>query len=239
MDTEIRQIQDQLAIIQQSYINNRLKAVVVLEGVDAAGKGGLIRRLAWAMDPRSLHVWPIASPNPIEKQEHFLQRFWRRLPEPGSIAVFDRSWYGRVLVERVEKFASQAEWARAYEEINQFEKQLSDSGIRVIKILLKISKKEQARRFRDRIMDPKKHWKLTFEDYRNRKKWKQYEMCYEDMINKTNQPWAKWHVIESDDKQQARFMGLSYIAQMLSKNVKIKPAQISKELKNLFMSTKT
>jgi thymidylate kinase len=145
---------ERLTRIQQAYLFSGDRAVVVFEGMDAAGKGGTIRQIAWAMDPRSLKVWPIGAPNEIEKRQHYLQRFWTRLPERSQIALFDRSWYGRVLVERVEGLASAAEWRRAYREINEFERQIVDAGIRLAKVFLHVSKDEQLRRFEERMRNP-------------------------------------------------------------------------------------
>jgi polyphosphate kinase 2 (PPK2 family) len=166
-EKNLESVQNQLSRIQQAYFVHGERAVIVLEGLDASGKGGLIRRLAWAMDPRGCHVWPISAPDEAEKREHYMQRFWRRLPAQGSLAVFDRSWYGRVLVERVEGLCKPNEWKRAYREINEFERDLVDNGFKVIKIFLQISSKEQLKRFRERLSAPEKRWKLTFEDFRN------------------------------------------------------------------------
>ena len=140
----------------------------VLEGWDTAGKGGIVRRLGWALDPRSFRVHPIAAPTSHERVQHYLQRFWERLPEHGQIVVFDRSWYGRVLVERVEELASPREWKRAYREINEFENAVKADGIRLVKIFLHITPEEQIRRFKDRLTNPLKRWKLSYEDFRNR-----------------------------------------------------------------------
>jgi AMP-polyphosphate phosphotransferase len=233
---DIEHLQEQLTKIQQCYIQQGLRAVIVLEGVDAAGKGGLIRRLAWSMDPRTLKVWPIGAPEGLEKDQHYMQRFWRRLPSKGQIAVFDRSWYGRVLVEKVEGFATFTEVERAYKEIVSFEKTLADNGIRMIKILLKISKAEQARRFRERLEDTTKHWKLTFEDFRNRKKWGQYERAYQIMIERTSTRHATWTVIDTDSKQEGRSQALRWIVKNLSNGVSLKPMKPAPELYKMLKS---
>lgn len=222
-EAEIEKLQGQLAFVQQCYIQQGLQAVIVLEGVDAAGKGGLIRRLAWSMDPRTLKVWPISAPEGAEKNQHYLQRFWTRLPQKGQIAVFDRSWYGRVLVEKVDGLIKSSVAERAYGEINAFEKLLVQNEIRVIKLLLKISKAEQARRFRERLADPSKHWKLTFEDFSNRQRRPAYERAYREMLSRTSTPTARWTVIETDFKQEARFMALRHLVQELSLGVSLKP----------------
>jgi polyphosphate kinase 2 (PPK2 family) len=208
--------QEKLVRIQQAFLFTGQRAVVVFEGMDAAGKGGTIRRIAWAMDPRSLKVWPIGAPNEIERRQHYLQRFWSRLPERTQISVFDRSWYGRVLVERVEGFAKPAEWKRAYGEINDFEAQLVDDGIRVVKFFLHVSKDEQLRRLEDRLRNPLKRWKLSYEDFRNRDKWKEYVEAAEEMFARTSTAAAPWHVITSNDKPAARAAVLGILAQRLA-----------------------
>lgn len=208
--------QEKLVRIQQAYLFTGERAVVVFEGMDAAGKGGTIRRIAWAMDPRSLKVWPIGAPNEIERRQHYLQRFWSRLPERTQISVFDRSWYGRVLVERVEGFAKPVEWKRAYGEINDFEQQLVDEGIRVVKFFLHVSKDEQLRRLEERLRNPLKRWKLSYEDFRNRERWKDYIDAAEEMFARTSTAAAPWHVITSDDKPAARVAVLGILAERLS-----------------------
>jgi polyphosphate kinase 2 (PPK2 family) len=174
-ERRLTSLQAALQRIQQAYLGTSERALLVLEGWDTAGKGGLVRRLGWALDPRSFKVHPIAAPDEHERAQHYLQRFWRRLPEKGQIVAFDRSWYGRVLVERVEGFATNKEWRRAYREINEFELMLVDSGIRLVKLFLHITPDEQVRRFRDRLIDPVKHWKLSYEDFRNHTRWSDYE----------------------------------------------------------------
>ena len=208
--------QEKLVRIQQAYLFTGERAVVVFEGMDAAGKGGTIRRIAWAMDPRSLKVWPIGAPNEIERRQHYLQRFWYRLPERTQISVFDRSWYGRVLVERVEGFAKPADWKRAYGEINDFEEQLVDEGIRVVKFFLHVSKDEQLRRLEERLRNPLKRWKLSYEDFRNRERWKDYIEAAEEMFARTSTSAAPWHVITSNDKPAARVEVLGILAQRLA-----------------------
>lgn len=168
---QLSSMQLTMQAIQQAYLGTRERAVVVLEGWDAAGKGGIVRRLGWALDPRSFKVYPVAAPASHEKGKHYLQRFWEKLPDRGQIVVFDRSWYGRVLVERVEEIASKQEWQRGYEEINQFERMLVADGIRIVKCFLHITPEEQIRRFKDRLANPLKRWKLSHEDLRNRSRW--------------------------------------------------------------------
>lgn len=208
--------QEKLVRIQQALLFSGERAVVVFEGMDAAGKGGTIRRLAWAMDPRSLKVWPIGAPNEIEARQHYLQRFWTRLPEKTQIAVFDRSWYGRVLVERIEGLVPKNDWRRAYREINEFERQMVDDGIRVVKIFLHVSKEEQKRRLIERMRDPLKRWKLTYDDFRNRSRWPDYVEAIEEMFDRTNTKAAPWHAVPSDDKPVARAEALGLLANRLS-----------------------
>jgi polyphosphate kinase 2 (PPK2 family) len=177
---------------------------VVFEGWDASGKGGAIKRLVAQIDPRHVHVMQFAAPTDREKRHHFLWRFWPHLPGWGGMAVFDRSWYGRVLVERVEGFAEREQWLRAYEEINSFEKSLSDEGMILVKLWMHISDEEQLKRFKGREKDPLKAWKLTDEDWRNREKRDAYVEAVEDMLARTDQPHAPWSLIEGDSKRYAR-----------------------------------
>jgi polyphosphate kinase 2 (PPK2 family) len=184
------------------------RAVFAFEGWDAAGKGGCIKRLTALMDPRGLKVWPIAAPRDAEKRNHWLWRFWYRLPEKGEIAVFDRSWYGRVLVERVEGFARDEEWTRAYDEINAFEKMLTDDGVRMVKFWLHIDRETQLERFEDRETDPLKNYKLSAEDWRNRKRWTAYSDAVQDMLDRTHRPDAPWTLVAANDKKHARLVVL-------------------------------
>lgn len=212
-------LQHRLMLLQTSYNNQGKRGVVVLEGWDAAGKGGLIRRLAWAMDPRTLRVYPIGAPDQHEKREHWLQRFWNRMPAAGEIAVFDRSWYGRVLVERVEGFADEDAWQRAYREIKEFERQLLAEDFRIVKLFLDISPETQLKRFRSRLENPFKRWKLTGEDIRNRARWDEYEQAYTDMIEKTSTRQARWTRIDANEKRQARLEALNAIHRGLSRDL--------------------
>jgi polyphosphate kinase 2 (PPK2 family) len=177
----------------------------VFEGHDASGKGGAIKRLVAPLDPRHVRVVQFAAPSPDEKRHHFLWRFWPSLPGWGGMAVFDRSWYGRVLVERIEGFATREEWTRAYDEINEFESSLSDEGMILIKFWLHISPDEQLKRFKAREKDPLKTWKLTDEDWRNRDKRDDYDAAVEEMVTRTSvEPDAVWHLIPGDSKHYAR-----------------------------------
>jgi polyphosphate kinase 2 (PPK2 family) len=177
---------------------------ILFEGWDAAGKGGAIKRLVAQIDPRHVRVVQFAAPTKDELRHHFLWRFWPVLPGWGGMAIFDRTWYGRVLVERVEGFATREQWMRAYDEINGFERTLADEGMILIKFWLHISSEEQLKRFKRREKDPLKTWKLTDEDFRNREKRDAYEQAVEDMFDRTDQPWARWHVVEGDSKRHAR-----------------------------------
>ncbi|MFP2932579.1 polyphosphate kinase 2 family protein [Pyxidicoccus sp. 3LG] len=198
----------------ESYLAGR-KAVLVFEGWDASGKGGAIRRLTSLMDPRGYKVWPISAPSEEEKRHHYLWRFWRKTPGTGELCVFDRSWYGRVLVERVEGLARPAEWRRAYDEINAFERLLTDDGVRMAKFFIHIDKKTQLQRFRAREKDALKRYKLGPEDWRNRAKWKQYERAIQDMLDRTHRPDAPWHVVPGNDKRYSRLEVLRRCAELL------------------------
>lgn len=210
-ELQIKTLQFELVKWQRELHKNNSKIILVFEGPDAAGKGGAIKRITEYLDPRGIETHSIGAPNVLEKQEHYLERFFKRLPKPGKISIFDRSWYGRVLVERVEGFATEKQWKRAYEEINYFEKLLVDDNTRIIKFFLDISWEEQADRFAERQRNPFKAWKLTTEDYRNRKKWDLYYKAYKDMISKTNTKHATWNIIPADSKWYARFMILKRI----------------------------
>ena len=178
--------------------------VVVFEGWDASGKGGAIKRLVAPLDPRHVRVSQFAAPTSDEKRHHFLGRFWPALPGWGGMTVFDRSWYGRVLVERVEEFATEEQWKRAYDEINAFERTLADEGSIIVKFWLHTSPEEQLKRFEARAGDPLKSWKLTDEDWRNREKRPRYEAAVEEMLEKTDHPHARWQVISAESKRYAR-----------------------------------
>ena len=222
-ERRLADLQETLQRVQQAYLGTQQRAVIVLEGWDTAGKGGVVRRLGWALDPRSFKVHSIAAPEEREKSLHYLQRFWERLPRHGQIVAFDRSWYGRVLVERVEGFAATSEWRRAYEEINEFERMLLADGARLVKLFLHITPDEQMHRFRNRLTNPLKRWKLSYEDFRNRGRWKDYERAIEDMIEKTSTRRAPWHLVPANDKRYGRLAALRIIADRLSKDVSLEP----------------
>ncbi len=207
----------------QVYLQKR-PVIIVFEGWDAAGKGGAIKRITEKLDPRGYVVYPISSPHGEDRTRHYLYRFWRRLPESGQIAIFDRSWYGRVLVERVEGFASEAEWKRAYKEINSFERQLRDFGTILAKFWMHISRQEQLRRFEERKAIGYKAWKLTEEDWRNREKWAAYEDAVEQMLVKTSTATAPWTLIEGNDKYWSRTKVLTKLVKVLSAEMGYEPA---------------
>lgn len=190
--------------LQRKALKKKLSTILVFEGPDAAGKGGAIRRLTAALDARHVQVLPIAAPTDEEAAQHFLWRFWRHLPRAGRMTIFDRSWYGRVLVERIENFASEDEWRRAYGEINDFEDQLTSSGIVLVKFWIHVTKDEQLRRFQEREKVPHKQWKLTDEDWRNREKWDAYQTAVNEMVEHTSTRTAPWNLIEGNDKRHAR-----------------------------------
>jgi polyphosphate kinase 2 (PPK2 family) len=223
-------LQSTMQAIQQAYLGTPERAVVVLEGWDTAGKGGIVRRLGWALDPRSFKVYPIAAPKSHEQGKHYLQRFWEKLPEPGQIVLFDRSWYGRVLVERVEKFATKGEWKRGYDEINQFERMMAADGVRIVKCFLHITPAEQVRRFKDRLTNPLKRWKLSYEDFRNRSRWADYEVAVEDMIEKTSVKKAPWYLVPSNDKLYSRLAVFTIMIEVLGKGIHLKPRPLDPKL---------
>ncbi len=200
----LKQVQLRLLTFQRSLAEAKRSLIVVLEGPDAAGKGGAIGRMVERLDPRLLRVHSIIKPTQEEYAHHYLWRFWNRLPAYGQLAVFDRSWYGRVLVERVEGFATEKEWKRAYEEINHFEKLLVDDGAIVVKLYLQISKDEQLLRFKRREADPYKHWKITDEDWRNRRRWDDHNEAAQEMFERTSTSGVPWRIIPANYKWNAR-----------------------------------
>src|ERR1700736_5266468 len=201
---KVKEYQLRLLNLQRALIETRHDVVVVVEGPDAAGKGGAIKRLVEKLDPRTFRVYSIVKPTQEEYSHPYLWRFWSKLPPYGQIAIFDRSWYGRVLVERVEGFASGAEWRRAYREINEFERLLVEDGTAVIKVYFQITKDEQLDRFKRREADPLKHWKITEEDWRNRRKWVEHNEAAESMFEQTWTHYAPWRVLEANFKWYAR-----------------------------------
>jgi AMP-polyphosphate phosphotransferase len=194
--------------------------IVVFEGWDASGKGGAIKRLVAPLDPRHVRVAQFAAPADDEKRHHFLGRFWPALPGWGGMTVFDRSWYGRVLVERVEGFATEEQWTRAYEEINSFERTLADEGTIIVKLWLHLSPEEQLKRFEARARDPLKSWKLTDEDWRNREKRPQYEAAVEEMLERNDQIHAPWRVIAAESKRFARVEAMRVVNEEIERGMR-------------------
>jgi polyphosphate kinase 2 (PPK2 family) len=219
-DQQIKALQVELHQLGFQVYTQKKPVVIVFEGWDASGKGGSIKRLTEKIDPRGYVVWPIAAPAGEDRERHYLYRFWRRLPEQGQIAIFDRSWYGRVLVERLEGYCSEADWKRAYGEINQFERQLTDFGAVIFKFWMHISKDEQLRRFRERKRTNYKSWKITEEDWRNRGKWEDYLLAAEEMLLKTSTPIAPWTLVEANDKYYARIKILRTVVDKLKHSLK-------------------
>ena len=217
---QLTKLQNHLKELHNRLYRKKVPVVIVYEGWDAAGKGGNIKRITEALDPRGFEVQPIASPEPHEKARHYLWRFWMRLPKTGHIAIFDRSWYGRVMVERLEGFCSENDWKRAYNEMNEFEKELHDWGAVIIKFWVQIDKDTQLARFTDRQNTPEKQWKITDEDWRNREKWDEYEVAVNEMIQKTSTTFAPWHILESVDKKYARIKALKIVIEELEKVLK-------------------
>lgn len=204
---------------QPLLAEQRRNVILIFEGPDAAGKGGVIKRVTEKLDPRSVRVYSIVKPTPEEYAHHYLWRFWNKMPKYGEMVIFDRSWYGRVLVERVEGFATKKEWRRAYEEINQLEKWLVEDGTILLKFYIHISKEEQLVRFKRREADPYKHWKINDEDWRNREKWDLHNEAAEEMFKLTSTESAPWHLIEGNFKWHARVKVLKTIVRALEKEV--------------------
>lgn len=218
-ESQLKALQTALRDLQTACYHNGERVVIVFEGWDASGKGGTIRRLREKLDPRSYRVHPIGRPDEKETGEHYLQRFWRKMPARGEIAIFDRSWYGRVLVERIEALARDDEWQRAYGEINEFERTLADDGVVIIKLFMHISQREQLRRFEERLDNPRKHWKLTGDDLRNRARADDYRLAYEEMFALTDSHYAPWLLVPGDHKWYARTRALQLIVHRLEQTI--------------------
>ncbi|MGS1017669.1 polyphosphate kinase 2 family protein [Allosphingosinicella humi] len=232
-DATLAALQERLSRILVAHIVHRKRAVIAFEGWDAAGKGGAIQRLTSGWDPRHFSVWPIGAPTEEEKARHFLWRFWRDLPGAGEIAIFDRSWYGRVLVERVEQFASEAQWRRAYDEINEFECQQAMDGTTLVKLFLHVTEAEQDKRLKARLKHPWKRWKVNAEDFRNRARREDYLAAIEEMFANTDTRWAPWKVIDGNDKKSARIAALTAVAEALEAAIPMKPPAFPSEIEAL------
>ena len=217
---KLDKLQKKMEKLHGELYRRRIPVVLGFEGWDAGGKGGAIKRLTERMDPRGYVVNPTASPNDIEKAHHYLWRFWRAMPKDGHVAIFDRTWYGRVMVERIEGFCTTEEWKRAYKEINDMEKDLHDAGAIVIKFWMHIDKDEQERRFTERQQNPEKQWKITDEDWRNREKWDLYEDAVNEMLMRTSTDYAPWVVVEGNNKYYARVKVLKTVVDAIEKRLK-------------------
>lgn len=213
-------LQKKMERLHGELYRRRIPVVLAFEGWDAGGKGGAIKRLTKKMDPRGYVVHPTAAPNDIERAHHYLWRFWTDMPKAGHVTIFDRTWYGRVMVERVEGFCTRQEWQRAYKEINDMERDLTDAGTIVLKFWMQIDKEEQERRFKARQNDPEKQWKITEEDWRNREKWEQYEEAVDEMLIRTSTPNAPWIVVEGNCKYYARVKVLESVVNAIEERIR-------------------
>ncbi len=228
-EAEYQNLRYRLLKLQFGFARAGCQGLVLLEGWDAAGKGGLIRRIAWSTDPRTLKVWRYNG-EPEDPGKPWLDRYRIHLPEAGQIAVFDHAWYRRVLSDRVEGTVSEAEWQAAYSEINDFEAALKDEGIRLAKIFLDISPETQLKRFRDRLADPDKRWKLSPADVRHRQAWDAYAAAFADMIAKTDTPHAPWDRIDANDKQASRLVGMEAIIDRLRDGLDLSPVEVPEDI---------
>jgi polyphosphate kinase 2 (PPK2 family) len=218
-DKALAGLQERLAKIQVAHIVHNRRSVIMFEGWDGAGKGGVIKRMTAEWDPRYFQVWPISAPNEEERDRHFLWRFWTRLPAGRNISVFDRSWYGRVLVERVEGYCSESEWKRGYDEINAFEAQQIDHGTHFVKLFIHVTQKEQDKQLAQRLDTPWKRWKTGMDDYRNRARRDDYLDAIHDMFKHTDSHAAPWQVIDGNNRKAARIAALTHVAETLEKLV--------------------
>lgn len=212
---QLKFYQKKLRKLHNQIYRWKIPVILAYEGWDAAGKGGNIKRITSALDPRGYKVIPVAAPKPYELARHYLWRFWQNLPKRGHIVIFDRTWYGRVMVERLESFCTESDWKRAYTEMNEFEQQLTDWGAIVLKFWIQIDKDTQLKRFEERQNTPEKQWKITDEDWRNREKWDEYEQAVNEMLQKTSTSYAPWHIIESNCKYYARIKALRILTEAL------------------------
>jgi polyphosphate kinase 2 (PPK2 family) len=229
-DAKLAELQERLSHLFVSLNVHKSRAIILAEGWDAAGKGGAIQRITAECDPRHYHVWPIAAPSEEEKARHYLWRFWQKLPKNGEVAIFDRSWYGRLLVERVEGFATESEWRRAYDEINEFEAQQTASGTLIVKLFFHITQKTQDKRLAARLDDPWKRWKVTPDDFRNRARREDYLGALGDMFGETDTRWAPWAVIDGNNKKAARITALETVAKALARHVPASPPATGPEM---------
>ncbi|WP_166039932.1 polyphosphate kinase [Sphingosinicella sp. YJ22] len=228
--SDLADLQERIARLLVSLHLHGRRAIVVAEGWDAAGKGGAIQRMTAKCDPRHYKVWPIAAPSEGEKARHYLWRFWNRLPRDGELAIFDRSWYGRVLVERVEGLAGEDAWRRAYDEINEFEAQQISDRTLIVKLFFHVTEQTQRKRIEARLGDPWKRWKVTAEDFRNIRRRDDYLAAMKDMFRETDTRWAPWTAIDANDKKAARIAALGAVAKALAGHVPAKPPKVRPEM---------
>lgn len=226
----LKRLQKKLEHILAAHVVHKQRAVIMFEGWDTAGKGGIIQRLSAKWDQRHYEAWPIAAPTAQEKKHDFLWRFRKRLPGPGEISVFDRSWYGRVLVERVENYATEAEWRAGYDEINAFEDSLAKDGITLVKVFVHITQAEQDKRLAARLDDPWRRWKSDADDYRNRAKRPAYLAAMAEMFAQTDRTESPWIAIDGNDKKAARIDALTAIAERLAQSVPMAPPPVDPEI---------
>lgn len=229
-DRMLAEIQDRLSRIATAHIVHNKRTIILIEGWDGAGKGGIIQRLAARLDPRHLKVWPIGPRSDAELGRHFLWRFWKHVPGPGEIALFERSWYGRVLSERVDGIATESEWRRAYDEINEFEAQLTSDGTAIIKLFIHVGQAVQDQRLASRLAHPWKRLKLSAEVFRSRDRRSDYLVALRDMFATTDTRWARWQIIDGNDKRGARIAALSAVADALEAAVPSLPPPAPEDL---------
>lgn len=225
---KLDKLQKKVEKLHSELYRLRIPVILCFEGWDAAGKGGAIKRLTSHLDPRGYKVCPTPAPNDVEKVHHYLWRFWNNLPKDGHITIYDRTWYGRVMVERIEGFCTEDEWRRAYREINEFEAHMIHHGAVVLKFWIDIDKDEQERRFNDRMVNPEKQWKITDEDWRNREKWNQYEEAVNEMLERTSTEAAPWIIVEGNSKYYARVKVLKTVVKAMEEKIK----EVEKEKKH-------
>lgn len=230
---DLARLQKQLAKQQALHILHGCRMLILFEGWDAAGKGGAVKRLTANWDPRYFEVYPISAPTAEEKAKHFLWRFWSKLPGPREIHILDRSYYGRVLVERVEGFCSEDAWRRGYDEINEFEAQQGDIGTKIIKIFLHVTQETQDRILKERLDAPSKRWKVTAEDFRNRDKRPAYLAAMSDMFERTDTRWAPWAVFNGNNQKAARIAVLNHILQEMKSHIPQEFPEIDEEIMRL------
>lgn len=232
-DKKLKKLQKRLTELQSLHILHGCHTLIILEGWDAAGKGGAIKRMTATLDPRYFQVYPISAPTAEEKAKHFLWRFWSKLPGPNEIHIWDRSHYGRVLVERVEGYCSEAEWRRGYDEINEFESQQVEIGTKLIKIFLHVTQETQDIVLKERLEEPSKRWKVTADDFRNRAKRNEYLAAISEMFAQTDTRWAPWRILDANNQEAARIAALEHVVTELESHVPQEFPEVSGEIAKL------